>query len=331
MEPLTLAEEIINGRELTKDDDLMAFETCDLDELKHGADRIREHFCGDRVDLCTIINARSGRCSEDCKYCAQSGHYHTSCDHYAFLDEDTIINMAKSNESEGVDRFAMVTSGKALSGEEFEKAIHAVKRMRKECRLDLCCSFGFVTREQAERLKAAGITGYHDNIETSREFFPHICTTHTFDEKIAEIKMIQDVGIDVCSGGIIGMGETFADRISMALTLHELHVCSIPINVLMPIPGTPLEHQEKLKDDEILRTMAMFRYICPDANIRLAGGRMLLKNYGEEAFTSGASATITGNMLTTSSSTIESDKAMLTAMGRDVTPDWGTTPGSRRR
>ncbi len=321
-----LADEIIAGRRLTSEDDLHFFIDCDLEELKAGADRIRKATCGDKVDLCTIINGRSGRCGEDCKYCAQSAHHHTSCEEYDFLDEDTIVNMARSNQEEGVDRFSIVTSGRALTGEEFDKAIHAFERMHKELKLDLCASMGFLTREQFVRLKEAGVTGYHDNIETSRRNFPNICTTHTFEGKIETIKTAQSVGIDVCSGGIIGMGETWEDRIDMALTLAELKVCSIPINVLMPIKGTPLENQPRLSEDDILRTMALFRYIAADANIRLAGGRMTLPEDGKEAFLSGASATITGNMLTTSGSTIKSDRAMLESLGRDVTPDWGSSP-----
>ncbi len=330
MDVSKLAEEIIAGKRLGKEDDLSFFIDCDLEELKAGADKIRKAICGDKVDLCTIINGRSGRCGEDCKYCAQSAHYHTTCEEYEFLDEDTIVNMARSNQEEGVDRFSIVTSGKALTGEKFDKAIHAFERMHRELKLDLCASMGFLTREQLVRLKEAGVTGYHDNIETSRRNFPNICTTHTFEGKLETIRTAQEVGIDVCSGGIIGMGETWEDRIDMALTLAELKVCSIPINVLMPIKGTPLENQEPLSHDDILRTMALFRYICPDANIRLAGGRMTLPEDGKEAFSAGASATITGNMLTTSGSTIQSDKEMLTALGRDVTPDWNSSPAPKK-
>ncbi len=327
---LKLADEIIAGRRLNKEEDLSFFITCDLEDLKKGADKIRQAVCGDKVDLCTIINGRSGRCGEDCKYCAQSVHHNTSCEIYDFLDEDTIVNMARSNQEEGVDRFSIVTSGKALTGEEFDKAIHAFERMHKELKLDLCASMGFLTREQFVRLKEAGVTGYHDNIETSRRNFPNICTTHTFEGKLETIRTAQEVGIDVCSGGIIGMGETWEDRIDMALTLAELKVCSIPINVLMPIKGTPLENQERLSENDILRTMALFRYICPDSNIRLAGGRMTLPENGKEAFACGVSATITGNMLTTSGSTIKSDRKMLEAMGRNVNPDWNTNPGPVR-
>lgn len=323
MDMLKLADEIIGGRRITREDDLNMFLTCDLKELCQGADKIREAFVGEKVDLCSIINGRSGRCPEDCKYCAQSAHNHTACEIYDFLPEEKILEACKMNESEGVNRFAIVTAGRALSGEEFEKAIHAYETMKKECKIDLCASMGFLTKEQLHRLHEAGVKSYHHNIETSRRNFPNICTTHTYDMKIETLKMVKEEGMCACSGGIIGMGETWEDRLDMAISLAELGIDSIPINALMPIKGTPLENQEQLTEDDILRTIAFFRYINPDANIRLAAGRALLTNDGETAFESGASATITGNMLTTvACATIRSDRKMLQDMGRDVTPDY---------
>lgn len=320
---ITLAEEIIGGRRITRQDDLNMFLTCDLKELCEGADRIREYFIGDKVDLCSIINGRSGRCPEDCKYCAQSAHNHTSCEIYDFLPEEKIVEACKLNESEGVDRFSIVTSGRSLSGEEFEKAVHAYETMHKECSIDLCASMGFLNAEQLHRLHEAGVTSYHHNIETSKRNFPNICTTHTYEQKIETLKLVKEEGMCACSGGIIGMGETWEDRLDMAVSLAELGIDSIPINALMPIEGTPLENQPRLTEDEILRTIAFFRYINPEANIRLAAGRALLTNDGELAFQSGASATITGNMLTTvACATIRSDKQMLKSLGRDVTPDY---------
>lgn len=323
MNALELAQEIIDGRRITREDDLSFFLTCDRKELCEGADRIRAHYVGNKVDLCSIINGRSGRCPEDCKYCAQSAHNHTDCEVYDFLPEETILEACKLNEKEGVDRFSIVTSGRALTGEEFERAVHAYETMHRECRIDLCASMGFVNEEQLHRLHEAGVTSYHHNIETSRRYFPHICTTHTYDQKIETLKKIKAEGMCACSGGIIGMGETWEDRLDMAVSLAELGIDSIPINVLMPIKGTPLESMPRLTEDEILRTIAFFRYINPEANIRLAAGRALLTNDGETAFCAGASASITGNMLTTAAcATIRSDRQMLENMNRDVTPDY---------
>lgn len=323
MNPLDLAQEIINGRRITRDDDLSFFLTCGLQELCQGADRIRAYFIGDKVDLCSIINGRSGKCAEDCKYCAQSALYNTNCEIYDFLPEEKILDACKLNQREGVDRFSIVTSGKALTGEEFDKAVHAFETMHRECKIGLCASMGFLNEEQLRILHNAGVTSYHHNIETSERNFPNICTTHTYAQKIETLKRVKAEGMCACSGGIIGMGETWEDRLDMAISLAELCIDSIPINALMPIKGTPLEGLPRITEDEILRTVAFFRYINPSANIRLAAGRALLTNDGEIAFQSGASATITGNMLTTAAcATIRSDREMLKKLHRDVTPEY---------
>ena len=310
-----LAEEIIHGRRLKRGEDYSYFISADLDELQQGADAIRRHFCGDHVDLCTIINGRSGHCSEDCKYCAQSAHNHTGIEEYDSLSKEEIVENALHNEKEGVHRFSIVTAGRTLSGEAFAKTIETYQEMRERCHFDLCASHGFLTAEQFHQLHEAGVSSYHHNIETSRRFFPQICSTHTYEDKIRTIKIAQKEGLCVCSGGIIGMGETWEDRIDMAVSLAELGIESIPINALMPIKGTKLEHLAELPAEDILRTIAFFRYINPTANIRLAAGRKLLPKNGETAFFGGASASITGNMLTTSGTTIREDVAMLKRLG----------------
>ena len=319
MDILELAQEIIDGRRIKRGEDLSFFITCDLDKLCKGADQIRSMLIGDKVDLCSIINGRSGKCPENCKYCAQSAHHQTNCEVYDFLPVDTILQNCKMNESEKVDRFSIVTAGRSLDNEEFEKAIETYKILKENTRIDLCASMGFITREQMRRLKEVGVTSYHHNIETSRRNFPNICTTHTYDMKIETLKLVKAEGMWVCSGGIIGMGETWEDRLDMAVSLAEVGVDSIPINALMPIKGTPLENEKRLTEPEILRTIAFFRYINPEADIRLAAGRALLTGDGVKAFQSGASATITGNMLTTAAcATIRSDKKMLKEMGRET-------------
>lgn len=315
---LELAKEIIEGRRLARNEDLSFFKDCELEELLEGADLIREKFCGKTVDLCTIINARSGRCGENCKFCAQSAFNHTSCEEYSFLDDEKIFSAAKANQDEGVNRFAIVTAGRALNGEDFEKALGVYRKMHSELKIALCASMGFISREQFKKLKEAGVTSYHHNIETSRRNFPNICSSHSYEMKIETIKIAQSEGLNVCSGGIIGMGETFEDRIDMAVSLSELGIRSIPLNALMAIPGTPYENLVPLSEDEILRTVAMFRYVNPEANIRLGAGRKLLSHFGKKAFEGGASATITGNMLTTSGTTIKEDKQMFSEMGREI-------------
>ncbi|MCR5214672.1 MAG: biotin synthase BioB [Eubacterium sp.] len=318
MNSLTLANEIVDGRVLSYEDKLSILINMDLTDLLQGADIIRKHFVGDRVDLCTILNARSGLCGENCKFCAQSRHHKTACEVYELMDSESVIKEALANEEEGVNRFALVTSGHSPSDSDFEKIIHIYTKLKEKCNLNLCASLGFLSLDQFKRLHDVGITNYHNNIETSRGFFPEICTSHTFDDKIANIKRAQKAGLTVCSGGIIGMGESWEDRIDMALTLKDLGITSIPINSLMPIPGTPLENLPRLTEDDILRTIAIFRYINPKADIRLAGGRALMKENGKVAFCSGASASITGNMLTTCGSTIKTDKEMLKSLGRKL-------------
>lgn len=311
-----LADEIIDGRRLTKEDNLNVLKEAPLREICDGADRLREHFTGNRVDLCSIISGRNGSCSENCKFCAQSAHNHTGCEVYGLLDYEEIYALASSNEKAGVNRFAIVISGHGPSDDDFEKIIAIFKRLRRELTIDLCASLGFLTQEQFDRLYDAGVRRYHNNIETSPGFFKQICTSHTFEDKVSNIRRAQKAGLSVCSGGIIGMGETMDDRIEMAFSLSELGIKSIPVNTLIPIPGTPLQNLAALENDEIIRTIAIFKYINPEADIRLAAGRKLIHGNGEEAFMSGASATITGDMLTTSGSTIKSDREMLERMGR---------------
>lgn len=318
MDPIELAREITAGRRLTKKDDLRELIGCSLERLTAGADLLRKAFCGEKVDLCTIINARSGLCTEDCRFCAQSVHNNTGCKVHGFLDEEVILRAARAHEAAGVDRFAVVTAGRSLENEDFEKALSAFRRMKQECRLGLCCSLGLLTEEQFIRLREAGVTRFHHNLETSRRNFINICTTHTYDEKIATIRLAQKAGLSVCSGGILGMGETWEDRLDMAADLAELGIQSIPLNILTPIPGSPLEHMKPLPEEEVMRSIAVFRYLNPTANVRLAAGRLTMRENGKYAFCGGASATITGNMLTTSGNTIRGDREMLTALGREV-------------
>ena len=313
-----LADEIINGRRLGRDDDMTVLTGADTDGLCAAADRIRIALCGSRADLCSIINGRSGRCPENCKFCAQSAHSSTGIDEYGFLDEEKIIAECRHNAVRGVHRFSIVTAGRTLSDSDFEKAVSAYSRMSAECGIRLCASHGLLTEEQFTRLRESGVTTYHCNLETSRRYFPFICTTHTFDDKIACIKRAQKCGLNVCSGGIIGMGETWEDRADMALTLAELGIRSVPINALRPIKGTALENETPLTEEDILRTAAIFRFILPEAYIRLAAGRIIMENSGERAFRSGANAAITGDMLTTSGNDIAADVEMFGRLGYEV-------------
>lgn len=270
MDIIKLADEIIGGERIHHGGDTDFFISADIKLLRECADRIRKHFCGDHVDLCSIINGKSGKCSENCRFCAQSAHNCTGIKEYPFLDTETILKECKHNEAKGVHRFSIVTAGRTLSDADFEKAFKAYRTLHEKTDMMLCGSHGLLTDEQFKRLRLAGVSRYHCNIETSRRNFPNICTTHTFDDKIECIKRAKNAGFEVCSGGIIGMSETWEDRIDMAVTLAELGVNSIPINALMPIKGTPFENLERLSEEDILRTVAIFRYIVPTADILLA-------------------------------------------------------------
>ena len=314
-----ITQQILDGKRLTRQDDTAFLLEENLGILKQGANRIREKFCGNRIDLCTIINGKAGKCSENCKFCAQSVHNHTGAQEYEFLDTKSLVMECKKNEKKGVHKFSIVTAGRNLSHKDFTSAVNAYQEMHKECQnIKLCASHGLLSETHLNILKQSGVTMYHDNIETSRKFFPKICTTHTFDEKMECIRAAQRVGLNICCGGIIGMGEDWNDRIDMAFTLSELKVDSIPINALMPIKGTPLENNKPLTEDEIIRSIVIFRYLNPSADVRLAAGRSLMKENGKEAFFSGANATLTGDMLTTSGNNTAQDMAMLKENGFDL-------------
>ena len=309
-----LTQTVVQGGAVTKDDAVLLYAQ-PLGELCACADAIRRHFCGDAFDLCTIVNAKSGGCSEDCKFCAQSAHHCTQADVYPLLSADTIATQAEICRKQGVHRYSLVTSGKRLTEREVDVMCAAVEAVRKKTDISVCASLGLLDEAQFRKLKSAGVTRIHNNLETSRRYFPRICTTHAYDDKIAAIRAAQAAGLEVCSGGIMGLGESAEDRIDMALALRELRVVSVPVNVLNPIPGTPLGDSERLPEDELCRIAAVYRFILPRAAIRLAGGRGLLTDKGRRCFTSGANAAISGDMLTTAGISVATDRALLEEIG----------------
>ena len=309
-----MKQRVLNGELIGKEEALWLAEQ-PLSELSKAADEIRRHFCGNGFDICTIINGKSGRCSEDCKYCAQSAFYHTGAEEYPLLSTEEITEQAKYNDDRGVLRYSIVTSGKRLSDREVDRMCESIRDIKEKTGIAVCVSFGLLNEEQYRRLKEAGAERVHNNLESSRAYFPQVCTTHTFDDKIAAIRAAQAAGMSVCSGGIMGLGETMEDRIDMVLTIRELGVRSIPVNMLNPIPGTPYEHNRRLTGDDMRRIVAVFRFLVPDASIRLAGGRGLLSDKGRACFCSGANAAISGDMLTTAGITIEQDMKLLEELG----------------
>lgn len=303
-------EKILNGYLVTKED-IFLIMNCDLEKLEEMARVIRNKFIGKKIDLCTIINGKSGKCSENCKFCAQSSHYSTGVKEYGLLDKDTILENAIQNYNNGVNRFSIVTSGRKLSEAELEYISEAYDLIRNNCDIKLCSSNGLLDYDDFVKLKESGVSRYHNNLETSRRFFPAICTSHTYDDKIKAIIDAKKAGLEVCSGGIFGMGENLEDRIDMAFTLRELKVDSIPLNMLNPIKNTPLENMPIMSYSEYRRSIALFRIILPSTSIRLAGGRGLLEDKGKAAINAGIDSMISGDMLTTDGINTKTDLEMI--------------------
>ena len=309
-----LKKQILDGYQLTKEEALALYQL-PSDQLCTAANEIRIHFCANEFDTCTIINGKSGRCSENCKFCAQSSFYKTCTESYPLLNTEEFLAQAQYNEVRGVRRYSIVTSGRALSDVEVNQACISFQEIRKHSTIALCASFGLLTKSQYMKLHAAGVARIHNNLETSRRNFPNICTTHSYDDKVASIRAATQAGLEVCSGGLMGCGETTEDRIDMAFDLRDLGIRSIPLNLLSPIPGTPFEHLPVLTNEEMCRIVAIFRFILPTASIRLAGGRSLLPDSGTACFQSGANAAITGDLLTTTGATIEEDLNRIRSLG----------------
>jgi len=281
---------------------------CNKEALWQAADALRRHFLGDHFDLCSIINAKSGNCTENCQFCAQSARHHTGIDSYQAIAEEEALAQAEDNDDHGVHRISLVTSGRSLSPETLAELTRLYAKMAAATSMLFCASAGFLNDEIATDLYAAGVRRYHCNLEASRNFFPKVCTTHTWEEKVDTLNLARRTGI-------IGMGESMEDRIDMAFELRELGVKSIPINILTAIAGTPLAELPPLTRDEVLATVALFRLINPDAVIRMAGGRQQLGEEQYQCFTAGANGAIVGNYLTTTGSGIAEDLRHLSAMG----------------
>lgn len=312
-----LKEKVIRGYHINREEAL-ALTELPFEPLCTSADEIRRHFCGNQFDLCTIINGKSGKCSENCKYCAQSSYYHTEVETYPLLGTKELINQAEYNAVRGVPRYSIVTSGRKLNRQEVEQACESIRELKKSVPVSVCVSFGLLDEMEFQMVKDAGAVRVHNNLEASEDYFPNVCTTHTQADKITAIHAAKKAGLSVCSGGIMGLGERMEDRIDLAMTLRELDIQSVPINMLNPIPGTPYENNPRLTEEEMCRIIAVFRFILPKSFLRLAGGRGLMKDQGRKCFQSGANAAITGDMLTTTGITIQRDMEMLRELGYQV-------------
>ncbi len=308
-------QQIHNGSALSYEQALALALDAELGELCRAADGLRRFFHADSFDLCSIINARSGRCSEDCRYCAQSVHYAVAIDSYDQIETAAALAQARDNEQHGVPRLSLVTAGRSVSGEQLESLGLLYAELGKKTALSFCASMGLLTREKAERLVAFGVRRYHCNLESCRDYFPQVCTTHSWAEKVETIHVARRAGLEICSGGIIGMGETLEHRLQLAFELRELEVTSIPVNILTPIAGTPMACLEPIALADVLRTIAMFRFINPQAIIRLAGGRNQFGTDQYQCFEAGANGAIVGNYLTTAGNGLAQDLQAIGSMG----------------
>ena len=311
-------EKILEGKAITREESLSlaSVSGADLIDLLAAANRVREFYLGDKIELCGILNAKSGKCSENCAFCAQSAHHSSHCPSYPLLEIEKMVTAAKETEKKGAHRFSLVTSGKEINEKDLSQIVAAIKKIKKTTRLAVDCSLGTLRHDQVKVLQEAGISRFHHNLETAESYFPAICTTHTFEDKVRTIKMLQKLGADCCCGGIIGMGESFEQRLELAFFLKELGVNCIPLNILSPRQGTPLEGISLLPPLEVIKTIALYRLILPRANIKLAGGREEnLRDLQSLSLIAGANGFIMGGYLTTSGRNPEMDIRMVEDLG----------------
>ena len=301
-----LADKIIDGYEITKEEALELYDA-PLEELKESASKITSHFFKEAIELCCISNGKCGKCSENCKFCSQSRYYNTEIQQSVLKSVDEFFKEAQANDKRGVHRFSIVTAGVRLSKAELKTIAQAYKKISSELKISCCGSLGLLDYDDFVMLKEAGLKRYHNNLETSPNFFKEICTTHTMKQKEDTIALAKKAGLEICSGCILGMGESVEDRVDIALELRKLQVDSTPINILNPIKGTPLENRPTVHPDEVRRTIALFRHVLPKTVLRLAGGRLIIQKYFTDLYKYGINAEITGDMLTTAGLTVADD------------------------
>ena len=294
--------------------ELLDLYNMDLDKLLNESKK----YLKEEVEFCSIINARSGKCSQNCRYCAQSSHYNTDIETFPLIDVETVVKAAHDSVNNGANRVAIVTSGKTPDESDFDAMLDMIKALNKEG-IKSCASIGILNDEQAKKLAEAGLVRFHHNINTCKSYHPQICTTHTYEDRLNTTKLVKKYGMELCCGVILGMGETVEQRIEMAMELAEINPDSIPVNILTPIKNTPFEkYGDKIDEENVLRTLAIFKIACPNASIRIAGGKKarLSEETIEKAFRYCVDSTIVGNYLTTTGFTPKDDENLIAKIGR---------------
>ena len=321
-----LGERVLGGGHITRDEALWLINlegSADILDLLSWSNRIREKFKGNKIHLCSIVNAKAGACSENCSFCSQSAHYQTGSPKYGFIDPEPVLEAANEAHKNTVTAVGLVAAWKGLNeGPILDEVCDRVRELKASGKTRPDVSLGIIKSQKvADRLKEAGVECYGHNLESSRRFFPQTCTTHTYEDRIETINYLKKAGIKICSGGIIGMGETREDRCDLAFSLKEIGANVVPVNILNPIPGTPFEKVPPLSVMEILKTIACFRFILPRKEIMIAGGRTVnLREAQSMIFMAGASAMMVGNYLTTLNQPVEKDLQMIKDLGLD--PNW---------
>jgi biotin synthase len=319
-----ITRRVLAGGEMTDEEGrwMIRLDEGYLSWLMAGADRIRRHFRGDEIELCAISNVRSGNCSENCSFCAQSGHYETAAPRYGFIEAGQLAAQAERARAWGASDFGVVSKGWGVRSEKERRQLgEYFDTMRRASDIGRCASLGVLDEATARDLKTMGLENYHHNLETAESYFPNVCTTHSYQENIDTVRNAVAAGLRVCSGGILGMGESLDQRIELASTLRSLGVESVPLNFLSPQPGTPFGHIAPMRPLEILKNIAVFRYMLPRAEIRIAGGRQFLRDLQSMIFMAGASGVMIGDYLTTRGRRVEDDLQMLSDLGVRIRGD----------
>lgn len=313
---------VINGGALSEEEaiDLIHLEGSAIYELLASANRVRTFFKGNRVSLCSIVNAKSGLCAEDCSFCAQSAHFDTKAPVYSLIEPEEIVSAAMRAKEMKSREFSIVTSGSAVDDrDEIERLCQALEQIKAAGGLERCASLGIMSKESLLRLKEAGLQSFHHNLETAKSFFPNICTTHDYEDDVNTVRMAKELGFETCCGGIMGLGESLYQRVELGLTLRELDVDSVPINFLNPIKGTAMEGREPVPPLEALKTIAVFRFLLPDKDIIVSGGREItFRDLQPLIFMAGANGTLIGNYLTTKGESPQKVLTMIEDLGLEV-------------